>query len=121
MAGPARVGRDPGRHSGQATVELVAFLPLVALVAVVVLQILAAGATAELAGHAAEAGAVAIAEGRDPAGAARAAVPGWSRAGMDVRVRGARVGVRLDPPAPISELADLLSTTVSADAGAGKP
>ncbi len=48
---------------GQATVELVAMLPLMAGIAVLVLQLLAAGAARELAGHAAEAGAVAMLQG----------------------------------------------------------
>ena len=45
---------------GQATVELVGVLPLAVLVALVVGQLLAAGAARELAGNAAEAGAAAM-------------------------------------------------------------
>ena len=45
---------------GQSTVEVVGMLPLLAIVAFAALQILAAGLAAELADHAAEAGAVAI-------------------------------------------------------------
>jgi hypothetical protein len=102
---------------GQASVELVALLPLAAVVALAAGQVLAAGAAAELAGHAAEAGAVAIAEGADPARAARASVPGWSRGAMDVRVRGRQVTVRLRPPAILPPLARLLTASARADAG----
>lgn len=51
------------RRDGQASVELVALLPLVVAVALALLQALAAGRASELAGHAAHAGAVAIAQG----------------------------------------------------------
>ena len=56
---------------GQSSVEIVALLPLLALVALTVLQLLAAGAASELADHAAEAGAVALLQQRDPAQAVR--------------------------------------------------
>ena len=69
------------RQRGQATVELVAMLPLLFVVAFAAAQLLMAGAAAEYAGHAAEAGAVALLEGRDAAAAARSAVPGWSQIG----------------------------------------
>src|SRR5215210_5409105 len=74
------------RCPGQSTVEVVAMLPLVAIVAFAALQILAAGLAAELADHAAEAGAVAILEGTDPHDAAKHAIPGWSGAHVDVAV-----------------------------------
>ena len=105
------------RCAGQATVELVALLPLVVLVTVAVVQLLAAGAARELAAHAAQAGAMALLQGEDPQDAARAAVPGWSRARTTVRVDGRRVTVRLQPPALITGLEELLGTTRSADAG----
>lgn len=102
---------------GQASVEVVGMLPIVAIVAIAVLQLLAAGATAELAGHAAEAGAVAISEGQDPAAAARTALPHWSRSGLQVQVQGSRVGVHLRTPSPIHALSDLLAAAAHADAG----
>jgi hypothetical protein len=105
------------RANGQASVELVAMLPLAAAVALAAGQTLAAGAAAELAGHAAEAGAVAIAEGIDPAQAARASVPGWSRDRLQVRVDGRRVVVRLRPPALLPPLARALTASAVADAG----
>ncbi len=108
-----------GGQRGQATVEAVALLPLLVVAGMAVLQVLAAGASAALAGHAAEAGAVAILQGRDPRAAARAAVPGWSRGGMEVRVTGGRhVRIRLRPRGPVRALAERLTASAEADAGA---
>jgi hypothetical protein len=105
--------------AGQAAVELVALLPLVVAVALAVLQALAAGVASELAGHAAQSGAVAIAEGRDGEAAARAALPGWARSRVEVTVRDARVQVRVTPPSLLPGVADRLAVTASADAGSG--
>jgi hypothetical protein len=98
-------------------VELVALLPLLLAVALAAAQTLAAGAAAALAEHAAEAGAVALLEGGDPADAARAAIPGWSRSRMDVHVESRTVDVRLRPPSIFPGLADLLSSHATAVAG----
>jgi hypothetical protein len=116
-AGATRGDNGPGAERGQAAVELVALLPLLAAVALGALQALAAGAAFELAGHAAHSGAVALAEGRDGAAAARAAVPGWSRGRIAVTVRGSRVRVRLTPPALVPGLGSRLAATATADAG----
>jgi hypothetical protein len=102
---------------GQATIEVVGMLPLLALVGVAVLQLLAAGAAHEYAGHAAEAGAIALADGRDAEDAARAAIPGWTRRRLEVRVDGRRVHVRLRPPAIVGGVGDMLATRATADAG----
>jgi hypothetical protein len=102
---------------GQATVELVGILPLAVLVALVVGQLLAAGAARELAGNAAEAGAAAILEGTEPEAAAHDALPGWSEDRVSVRVSGRVVRVRLRPVAVIPGVADRLIATVVADAG----
>lgn len=104
-------------ESGQSAVELVALLPLVVAVALALLQVLAAGLAWELAGHAAHSGAVAIAEGRDGAAAARAALPGWARSRMLVVVAGTRLRVRVTPPSLLPGLAARLAVTASADAG----
>jgi hypothetical protein len=106
-----------GTQSGQATVELVALLPLLVAAGLACAQLLAAGAASELAGHAAEAAAVAVLQGENPTAAARDAVPGWSRDRMTVRVRGRHVRVRLRPPSPIPALADRLAARGEADAG----
>jgi hypothetical protein len=92
-------------------------LPVLVLVVVALFEALCAGAAVNLAGHAAEAGAVAIAEGVDPRRAARAAVPGWSRRAMAVAVAGSRVSVALRPPIPVPGLAGLLTAHAAADAG----
>jgi hypothetical protein len=102
---------------GQATVEVVALLPLIVTAALAVTALLAAGQARELAGHAAAAGAMAILQGADPQEAARAAAPSWSRERMDVRVSGRRVRVRLRPRAPFGLAESLLEASAVADAG----
>jgi len=109
------------REAGQATVEVAVLAPLLVVVILAAAQLLAAGAAGALADHAAEAAAVALLQGTDPAAAARAALPGWSRRRMDVRVEGRRVRVRLRPPAPMSALGELLEASREADAGPAPP
>src|SRR5687768_917841 len=99
---------------GQSTVEVVALLPLLAAGGLAVMQLLAAGAAAEYAGHAAEAGAVAIVQGRDPEASARAALPAWSARRVQVRVTGTRVEVVVEPPAIIPRVGELLSAAAEA-------
>ena len=106
------------RSGGQATVELVALLPLVGIVALAMLQVFAAGLAAEMASHAAEAGAIALMQNRDPSRAARESVPGWSRSGMEVSVYGRRVNVRMRSPVVVGPLAERLTATSHAVAGA---
>jgi hypothetical protein len=91
-------------------------LPLLAIVAFAALQILAAGLAAELADHAAEAGAVAILEGADPQDAAKHAIPGWAGAHVDVAVHGKTVRVRVRPPAVVPSVGNLLASTAEAKA-----
>jgi hypothetical protein len=102
---------------GQATVEVLAMVPVLGLAGGAIFEALAAGAAHELAGHAAEAGAVAITEGADPRAAARAAVPGWGRGRVRVAIRGEHVRVRIRPPAPTRRLGELLGADVVAIAG----
>lgn len=106
-----------GREGGQASIELVALLPVLVAVALALAQVLAAGLAAQLAGHAAEAGAVALLEGGDPRASARDAVPGWTRSRIDVRVDGRRVRVALRPVAVAPGLASALTAHATADAG----
>ncbi len=105
------------RSAGQASVELVGVLPLVVLLALGLGQLLAAGAARELAGNAAEAGAAALLQRRDPAYAARDALPGWSSARTSVRVEGRVVRVALRPPGLLPGLAAALEAHAAADAG----
>ena len=102
---------------GQASVELVALAPLIVVAVLAAAQLLAAGSAAVLADHAAEAGAVALLEGADPAAAARAALPGWSRSRVSVEITGRRVRVRVRPPSPVVALGRLLEARGDADAG----
>ena len=105
--------RGPG-ESGQASVELVAGLPGVLLAGFVCLQMLAAGVALTLSDGAAEAGAIALASGRDAEPAARESLPGWAREGAKIGVDGGRVTVRVHPPGPLAVVADRLPIESSA-------
>ncbi len=99
-ASPSRGGGAGER--AQATVELVALLPLVGLLAALLWQALLAGETVWLSGIAARAAARAEALGADPAAAARAVLP--ARLARDVRVRregGGAVALVLRVPAAV--------------------
>src|SRR5438094_277894 len=110
----ARLSR---RQTGQATVELVAAVPFVLLAAAVAWQLALAGQTAWLCANAAQAGALAMAGGADVASAARDAVPGWSKAGMRVRVAGREVRVTMRPPSPLRALGRRLEVAAAARVG----
>jgi len=69
---------------GQATVELVALLPLVGLLVALLWQALLAGETVWLSGSAARAAARAAAVGGDPAAAARSVLPARLERGLRV-------------------------------------
>jgi hypothetical protein len=81
-------------EDGQATVELVAVLPVVGLVLLLAWQALVAGQTWWLASAAAREGARAFALGGDPAVAARHVLPDGAD-GVDVRAERDAVRVRL--------------------------
>ena len=100
-------------ETGQATVELVALLPLVVAAGLAGATILAAQAAAEHAGQAAHAGAIALLQDRDPRAAARGSLPAGTRAEIGVRAR--RITVTVHPRVPL--LGTALSATESADAG----
>jgi Flp pilus assembly protein TadG len=101
-------------QSGQASVELVAGLPLLLLAGLVAMQLLAAGYTLTLADGAAEAGALALAAGQPPGEAVRAALPGWARDRVRVAVEGGRVTVVLRPPSPFATVAERLAVDSAA-------
>jgi hypothetical protein len=101
---------------GQSTVEVVGLLPLLLAVGVAVLTLLSAGRAHEAAGSAAEAGAVALLQGREPVAAARAALIGWPSARTRIRVAGRRVTVRVTPSGPFGA-----RLRASAVAAAGAP
>jgi len=117
---PARVrrgtatGRRLGSARGQSTVEVVGLVPLLLAVGLAVFSLLSAGRAEEVAGGAAEAGAVALLQGREPAAAARAALAGWPPKRARIRVSGRRVTVRVTPAGPFGAR---LRASATADAG----
>ncbi|HZV73841.1 MAG TPA: hypothetical protein VFF79_09025 [Conexibacter sp.] len=87
---------------GQATLELVALLPLVGLLAALLWQALLAGETVWLSGGAARAAARAAAIGADPVDAARAVLPVRLERGLRVeRERDGAVALVLRVPAAL--------------------
>lgn len=111
--------RIAGGDLGQASVELLGALPVLVVLALFLFQALAVGYAAVLAGNAAEAGALSLAGGGDAEDAARDALPGWSRAGMEVAVDRGRVEVSLEPPSPLATLREELE--VSSEAAVRRP
>jgi hypothetical protein len=102
------------RQHGQASVELLAGLPVLLLAGLVAVQLLAAGYALTLADGAVEAGAMAMAAGRPATPAVRKALPGWARDRVEVAVEGGELTVRLRPPSPVAELARRLEVSSSA-------
>jgi hypothetical protein len=99
---------------GQATVELVAGLPVLLLAGLIAFQLLAVGFTVAVSDGAAEAAAIALASGEPAEEAARSALPGWARSDVEVKRNGGRVEVRVDPPALIPALGEQLEVSSSA-------
>jgi hypothetical protein len=113
------------RHSldnsrGQATVELLAAIPLLALAGSVALQLLLTGYALLLADGAAEAGALALAAGHPARPAVERSLPQWARERVEVAVRGGEVTVRLPPPAPIAAIGERLAVSSSGYARSGE-
>jgi hypothetical protein len=106
---------------GQATVELIALLPLLLAAALAAAALLAAHSAGEQAGQAAEAGAIALLQGRDPAAAARAALPAGARDHADIAVDGHRITVTLRPHLPVAALEESLTAHATATAGPAEP
>jgi hypothetical protein len=102
---------------GQATIELVALLPLLLIAALAAAAIIAAHAAGEQAGQAAEAGAIALLQGADPRDAARRALPTAARDRATIEIDGRRVTVRVRPNIPITALDRPLTGKATADAG----
>jgi len=118
--GMAELARTLRAEQGQATVELIAAVPALLLAALISLQLLAAGYALTLADGAAEAGALALAEGGSATEAARGALPGWADDSVSVAVEGEEVIVRLRPPSPFGTIADHLAVTSMASARSAK-
>jgi len=107
--------RSPAAQHGQATVELVALLPLVAVLGVVLWQGVVAGQAVWLAGSAARAAARASAVGADAGAAARRVLPERLEHGLVVRRVQSGGGVRVAIGVPAIVGSGRL-TTVSARA-----
>lgn len=94
-----------GGEAGQAAVELVALLPLLAVLVALMWQAVVAGQAVWLAGSAARAAARAAALGGDPASAARSVLPGALDGGLRVDDQGdGRVDVGIAVPAIVGDL-----------------
>ena len=106
-----------GGQTGQATVELVALLPLLLVVALAAAAFLAGHAATEHAGQAAQAGAMALIHGTDPRAAAREALPAAVRARARIEIDGRRVTVRVRPNLPIRPVAATMTAEQTANAG----
>jgi len=86
-------------EQGQASIELVAVLPILLLVAAVVWQLALVGEAAWLTANAARAGARADAVGEDPRAAVRSALPAALERGLEVdRLQPGGVRVSLHVP-----------------------
>jgi len=93
---------------GQATVELLAAVPLLLVAGAIALQLLLAGYALTLADGAAEAGALALAAGRPAKGVAEGSLPSWAKDKAEIAVRGGEVTVQLTPPSLLTVVADRL-------------
>lgn len=98
---------------GQASVELLAGLPALILAGLISLQLLAVGYATTLAGGAVEAGAMAVAAGREPAAAVRTALPGWAHDRVAIAHDSGRVSVTLEPLSPLRFLAERFEVTAT--------
>lgn len=124
-----RVGSASRGHTtacataGQASVELVALLPLLFVIALLVFSVIASHSAEEQAGAAAEAGALALIQGGDPRAAATAALPEAARHRATVTISGRRVHVHVRPrlPLPLPGLAEHLAGDARTDAGPSTP
>lgn len=109
--------RSLGRAAGQASVELVAVLPALAVCLLIAGQAVAAGWALWSAGNAARAGARAEQVGSDGEAAARRALPDRLRDGVEIRTDdGVRVRVRIPPIVPGIELPPIAAAS-TLDAG----
>jgi hypothetical protein len=106
-----------GEAAGQASVELVALLPLTLLIGLAILTLLAARAASGQAAAAAQAGAMALIQDTDARAAARAALPPAARGRATIEVQGRAIAVTVRPATELDFLANALAATASADAG----
>jgi pilus assembly protein CpaE len=109
-------------ESGQASVEMVAVLPLVVLVGAIVWQLALAGQAAWLCANAARVAARADAVGQDPEAAARSALPRSLERELRVeRTSGGAVRVRLRIPLIVRRWRSPVAVSASAALPQGTP
>ena len=96
------------REQGQASLELVAGIPALLLAALVALQLLVIAYTVHVADNSAEAGALAVAAGREAQPAIRGALPGWAQERGRTSASGGRVTVAVRPPSLLTVLSRVL-------------
>ena len=117
------LARAEGRRSrlageaGQSTVELVALLPIIAVVAAAGFTVLSSRSAADQAVAAAQAGAMALLQDANPRDAARAALPASVRPRAAIRITGRRVLVTIPASGPLAAVAPFLAASSTADAG----
>lgn len=109
-----REAGPPSTQHGQASIELIAGIPVLLTAGAISLQLLLAGYSLSLADGASEAGAAAAVAGADARQASRQALPGWARDRSRVEVRGGRVQVRIATPAAVPAVSRLLEVESSA-------
>jgi len=93
---------------GQAQIELLACLPALLLAGLIAAQLLVAAYSQSLGDGAAEAGAIALADGREVEQAATDAMPDWAAGRIEVEVDGSVVVVVIRVPALVPGLGDRL-------------
>jgi hypothetical protein len=106
----------PHPEGGQATVELIALLPLLVTLTLGLFTFLAADRAHEQAAEAAQAGARALLNDRDPQHAACTALGRSPRCRRGVQVSGRAVTVRLRPKGPFPRLNRSLEAVETAKA-----
>ena len=115
LTGP--IPRFLDRAAGQATVELIALLPLLITLTLGLFTFLAADRAHEQAAEAAQAGARALFNERDAQEAACTVLGRSPRCRRDVRVSGRAVTVRVRPRSPFTPLNRSLEAVETAKAG----
>lgn len=109
--------RSARGDAGQASVELVALLPLTLIVGLAILALLSARAASGQAAAAAQAGAMALIQDADARTAAREALPPGARRRAAIDVDGRAITVTIRPETRIGFLSDALAATAAASAG----
>ena len=106
----------PHREAGQATVELIALMPLLVTLTLALFTFLAADRAHEQAAEAAQAGARALLNDRDPQEAACTTLGRTSSCHDGVHVSGRAVTVRVRPTGPFPRLNRSLEAVATAKA-----